>query len=105
MVNVVAPHWSEHIWLEVLKKPETVQNALFPDAPETKPHLTAAREYVRNTSSSITSAEGAQMKRMMKGKNTVSFPLSNFTSIPSLPHTILPCSSCKVLPGHVCLPS
>merc|ERR1712227_265311 len=68
MVNVVAPHWSEHIWLEVLKKTETVQNALFPDAPETKPHLTAARESVRNTASSITSAEGAQMKRMLKGK-------------------------------------
>jgi leucyl-tRNA synthetase len=70
MVNVVAPHWSEHIWLEVLKKDETIQNALFPDAPATKPHLTAAREYVRNTSSSITSAEGAQLKRMQKGKNT-----------------------------------
>ncbi|KAM0703435.1 hypothetical protein Q7P35_009374 [Cladosporium inversicolor] len=70
MVNVVAPHWSEHIWLEVLKKTETIQNARFPDAPATKAHLTAAREYVRNTSSNITSAEGAQLKRMQKGKNT-----------------------------------
>jgi leucyl-tRNA synthetase len=70
MVNVVAPHWSEHIWLEVLNKDETIQNALFPDAPATKPELTAAREYVRNTSTSITSAEGAQLKRMQKGKNT-----------------------------------
>jgi leucyl-tRNA synthetase len=80
MVNVVAPHWSEHIWLEVLKKDETIQNALFPDAPATKPELTAAREYVRNTSTSITSAEGAQLKRMQKGKNTVSFYLSHFRS-------------------------
>lgn len=70
MVTVVAPHWAEHIWLEVLKKPDTVQNARFPSAPEQKPHLTAAREYVRNTSSSITSAEGAQLKRMQKGKQT-----------------------------------
>ena len=76
MVNVVAPHWSEHIWLEVLKKPETIQNAVFPDAPATKAHLTAAREYVRNTSSSITSAEGAQLKRMQKGKNTSYNPKS-----------------------------
>lgn len=70
MVTVVAPHWSEHIWLEVLKKPDTVQNALFPKVPEQQPHLTAAREYVRNTSSNITSAEGGQLKKMQKGKQT-----------------------------------
>ncbi|GAB7362555.1 hypothetical protein MBLNU230_g2872t1 [Neophaeotheca triangularis] len=70
MLTVVAPHWSEHIWLEVLKKQETVQNALFPEVEPQKGHLTAAREYVRNTSSSITSAEGAQLKRMQKGKQT-----------------------------------
>lgn len=68
MVTVVAPHWAEHVWLEVLKKPETVQHARFPTVPEQKPELTAAREYVRGTSSSITSAEGAQLKRMQKGK-------------------------------------
>ena len=70
LVTVVAPHWAEYIWLEVLKKDDTVQNALFPSVPEQKPELTAAREYVRNTSSNITSAEGAQLKRMQKGKQT-----------------------------------
>ncbi|KAG9574708.1 leucyl-tRNA synthetase, partial [Aureobasidium melanogenum] len=35
-----------------------------------KPELTAAREYVRQTSGNITSAEGAQLKRMTKGKAT-----------------------------------
>ncbi|OQO12956.1 hypothetical protein B0A48_02420 [Cryoendolithus antarcticus] len=70
MVAVVAPHWSEHVWLEVLKKSDTVQNARFPEAREQKADLSAAREYVRNTSSSITSAEGAQLKRMAKGKST-----------------------------------
>ncbi|GAB7350190.1 hypothetical protein MBLNU459_g0852t1 [Dothideomycetes sp. NU459] len=70
MLTVVAPHWSEYIWLEVLGKENTIQNALFPEVPATKPELTAAREYIRNTSSSITSAEGAQMKRMQKGKAT-----------------------------------
>ncbi|EME49099.1 hypothetical protein DOTSEDRAFT_67979 [Dothistroma septosporum NZE10] len=69
-VAVVAPHWAEHIWLEVLQKPETVQNAIYPQAPATKPHLTAARDYVRSTSSNITSAEGAQLKKMQKGKQT-----------------------------------
>ncbi|KAK5174951.1 cytosolic leucyl tRNA synthetase [Saxophila tyrrhenica] len=69
MVTVVAPHWSEHIWLEVLKKDTTVQNAHFPSVPEQDPKLAAAREYVRATSSAITSAEGAQLKRMAKGKS------------------------------------
>jgi leucyl-tRNA synthetase len=70
MITVVAPHWAEYIWLEVLKKPDTVQNALFPSVPEQDPSITAARDYVRNTSSNITSAEGAQLKRMQKGKQT-----------------------------------
>lgn len=70
MVTVVAPHWAEHIWLEVLKKSDTVQNALFPEAPAQKPELTAAREYVRSTQSNITSGEGAQLKKMAKGKQT-----------------------------------
>ncbi|KAG9995413.1 leucyl-tRNA synthetase, partial [Aureobasidium melanogenum] len=70
MITVVAPHWAEYIWLEVLGKPSTVQNELFPQVPATKPELTAAREYVRQTSGNITSAEGAQLKRMTKGKAT-----------------------------------
>ncbi|KAF2090274.1 leucyl-tRNA synthetase [Saccharata proteae CBS 121410] len=72
LLTPVTPHWSEYMWLEVLKKPETVQNAVFPTVPAPVPALTAAREYVRNTSSNITSAEGQQVKRMAKGKN-VSF--------------------------------
>jgi leucyl-tRNA synthetase len=70
MIAVVAPHWAEYIWLEVLKKPDTIQNALFPTVPDQKPHLNAAREYVRSTQSNITSAEGAQLKKMQKGKQT-----------------------------------
>ena len=70
MLAVIAPHWSEYIWLEVLHKPSTIQNALFPSVPATDPALTAAREYVRQTSSSILSAEGAQVKRLAKGKQT-----------------------------------
>lgn len=71
MVAVVAPHWAEHIWLEVLGKKESVQLARFPwDVPALKPDLTQAREYVRGTTSNITSAEGAQLKKMAKGKQT-----------------------------------
>ncbi|KAK4909560.1 cytosolic leucyl tRNA synthetase [Elasticomyces elasticus] len=68
MVTVVAPHWAEHIWLEVLGKEDSVQNARWPEVEASKPELDAAREYVRSTSSNITSAEGAQLKKMSKGK-------------------------------------
>lgn len=77
MLAVIAPHWSEHIWLEVLRKPTSIQHELFPSVPTTDPALTAAREYVRNTSSSITSAEGAQIKRLAKGKQSNYDPKSD----------------------------
>ena len=64
----ITPHWSEYVWLEVLGKPETIQKALYPEVPAAKPALTAAREYVRTTSSNINSAESTQQKRAAKGK-------------------------------------
>lgn len=66
----IAPHWAEYVWLEILKKPETVHNALFPQVPEQSPELTAITTYVRTTSSSITSAEAQLAKKASKGKNT-----------------------------------
>ena len=70
LITPIAPHWADYIWSEVLKTtaPSTIQNALWPDVPTPNPSLTAAREYVRSTSSAITSAEAAQQKRKEKGK-------------------------------------
>lgn len=69
MLTPIAPHWADYIWQEVLKKPHTIQNALWPEIAAVKPDLTAATEYVRATASSITSAEGVQTKKLAKGKN------------------------------------
>lgn len=69
LLTVIAPHWSEYIWLEVLSKPHTIQNALWPSVPAPDPALSAAREYVRAVSSNITSAEAAQQKKKAKGKD------------------------------------
>jgi leucyl-tRNA synthetase len=69
LLTVIAPHWSEYIWLEVLNKPSTIQNALYPVVSAPRADLTAAREYVRATSSNITSAEAAQQKKKAKGKD------------------------------------
>ncbi|KAF2751489.1 leucyl-tRNA synthetase [Sporormia fimetaria CBS 119925] len=68
LLTPIAPHWAEYIWLEVLKKPNTIQNARFPEAAPIDAGLTATRAYIRTTLSNITSAEGAQQKKMAKGK-------------------------------------
>ncbi|KAI4666256.1 uncharacterized protein J4E79_002293 [Alternaria viburni] len=68
LLTPIAPHWSEYIWLEVLKNKETVQKALWPKVPEPNASLTAAREFVRQTQTNITSAEGNAIKKLSKGK-------------------------------------
>jgi leucyl-tRNA synthetase len=70
LLAVVTPHWSEYIWLEVLKKEDTIHNAQFPEIKEVDASLSAKRDYVRNTASNINSAEGLQLKKKAKGKET-----------------------------------
>ncbi|KAL9126788.1 MAG: hypothetical protein Q9217_004215 [Psora testacea] len=74
LITPVAPHWADYIWQEVLHHDNTIQNALWPTVSAPDPSLTAAREYVRATSSAITSAEAAQQKRRDKGKATTFDP-------------------------------
>ena len=72
LITPIAPHWADYIWTEVLHKPDTIQTALYPKCPLPDPMLTAALNYIRSTSSAITSAEANAVKKMSKGKN-VSF--------------------------------
>lgn len=69
LLTPVAPHWAEYMHIDVLGNTNSIQTALFPTVPSPTPELTAAREYVRATSSNITSTEGAQQKKLAKGKN------------------------------------
>ncbi|CCT67024.1 probable leucine--tRNA ligase, cytosolic [Fusarium fujikuroi IMI 58289] len=70
LLAVVAPHWSEYIWLEVLKNKGTIHNARFPEIREVDASLSAKRDYVRTTASNVNSAEGLQLKKKAKGKET-----------------------------------
>ncbi|KAL8921893.1 MAG: hypothetical protein Q9208_005497 [Pyrenodesmia sp. 3 TL-2023] len=70
LVTPIAPHWADYIWQEVLQKPTTIQNALWPIVPQSDAGLTAAYSYIRTTSSAITSAEGHQIRKKSKGKST-----------------------------------
>ncbi|XHG01555.1 2-isopropylmalate synthase [Aspergillus wentii] len=70
MLAPIAPHWAEYIWLEVLKKSESIHFARFPEVPEPSAELSAASNYVRGTSSNITSSEAAYAKKLSKGKTS-----------------------------------
>ncbi|KAL9009498.1 MAG: hypothetical protein Q9173_005476 [Seirophora scorigena] len=70
IISPIAPHWADYIWQEVLHKPTTIQNALWPDVPQPDAGLTAAYTYIRAISSAITSAEGHQIRKKSKGKAT-----------------------------------
>ncbi|KAK1754414.1 leucine--tRNA ligase, cytoplasmic [Echria macrotheca] len=70
ILTPIAPHWADYIWQEVLGEPRSIQFATFPVVPAADPALSAAREYVKTTSSNINSAESAQLKKMAKGKQS-----------------------------------
>lgn len=75
LITPIAPHWAEYMWLEVLQNPDSIQLAQWPsDVPTANPALTAAREYVKTTSSNITSAEAQAAKKMAKGKTAAFDP-------------------------------
>jgi len=73
----LAPHWSEYMWLDVLGEATSIQHALFPNVSPPSHALTAARDYVRSTTSNITSAEGQQVKKLAKGKAASFDPKKN----------------------------
>lgn len=66
----IAPHFSEYLWLKVLKEKESINKATFPEVPAVDPVLSAAREYIKDTASNVNSAESAQLKKKAKGKAT-----------------------------------
>ncbi|KAF9883481.1 cytosolic leucyl tRNA synthetase [Aspergillus nanangensis] len=70
LMAIIAPHWAEYVWLEVLKKPESIHNARFPEVPEPSVSLSAAAAYVRTLSSNITSSEATLTKKLAKGKSS-----------------------------------
>lgn len=70
---VLAPlisHWAEYIHCDVLRStcPASIHLVSFPQVADQDARLVAIRDYVRAVASSITSAEGAQQKKLAKGK-------------------------------------
>jgi leucyl-tRNA synthetase len=82
----IAPHWSEYIWRDVLKKVRrllsshlrqdgTVQDAKFPtpSCPEDTV-IGASQTYIKSLSDAVHQAEGLQMKKKAKGKQSTFDP-------------------------------
>lgn len=74
IISTIAPHWAEYMWMEVLQKDSSIQLARWPSVPAADRNLTAMREYVKGTTSNITSAEAQASKKMAKGKTAAFDP-------------------------------
>ncbi|KAH6579719.1 hypothetical protein BASA61_010062 [Batrachochytrium salamandrivorans] len=60
------PHWSEHVWSDVLKKPTSIMSARWPETSPPDLSLLAAATYVRELGSKIRSADDAAAKKRSK---------------------------------------
>ncbi|KAL2023609.1 hypothetical protein VTK56DRAFT_1766 [Thermocarpiscus australiensis] len=74
MICVVAPHWADYIWREVLLRPSTIQLVTFPNVPEPDLELEATSDYIRTTTARILAAHASQQKRLVKGKRLLFDP-------------------------------
>lgn len=69
MISVIAPHWAEYVWQDVLKNTTSVQNERFP-TPDAAfdTSLTKALTYIRTIAGRVASTEGAVMAKLKKNK-------------------------------------
>ena len=74
LMSPISPHFCEYIWQKILKEPGTIHRARFPEVPPVDTSLSAAREYIKTTASSVNSAESNQLKKKAKGKATAFDP-------------------------------
>lgn len=66
----LAPHWAEHIWLEVLGQKSSIQTARWPETPPTNTAWIHTLGYIQTTLSNVAAAESQQHKKLAKGKKT-----------------------------------
>ena len=63
----ITPHWSDHVWTELLKKDSSIMNARWPTFESTPDEsLIAAANYIRGIGSTIRSAEDVIARKKAK---------------------------------------
>ena len=68
LLSPITPHWSEHIWKEILGKTSSVTQALWPVTETVDESILSAANYVRGICNTIRSSEDvAAKKRAKKG--------------------------------------
>lgn len=66
----ITPHWSEHIWRDLLHKEGTITAAKFPEpSGPVDESVLAAANYIRNTIKAVRDAENNLQKKKKKGKS------------------------------------
>lgn len=68
LMTPIAPHFAEYLWLEVLRKDRSIHWADYPHYAPEVPKLTDIKSYITTTTSSITSVQANQLKKLAKGK-------------------------------------
>ncbi|KAI9032188.1 hypothetical protein DFJ74DRAFT_653553 [Hyaloraphidium curvatum] len=66
LLTPIAPHWSEYIWREVLKKPSTVLDQPLPKPQPNDESVMAAANYLRSLLGEIRSAESLAARKAAK---------------------------------------
>jgi leucyl-tRNA synthetase len=74
LITPIAPHWAESLWIDLLKKPSTIQNELWPTVAQPDITLSAAGEYIRSSATLVFQAEAHQVKKLQKGKQAAFDP-------------------------------
>ncbi|PCH43011.1 leucyl-tRNA synthetase [Wolfiporia cocos MD-104 SS10] len=68
LICPIAPHFSEHIWKTVLKEPESVHLARWPESRVADQTIIDAAAYMRGTIKTMRDAELSLLKKMNKGR-------------------------------------
>lgn len=70
LLSPFTPHFSEHVWQNVLGETGSIQNARFPESVDADVAVLQQTDYMRSVVDNLRSAEATAARRKGKGKNT-----------------------------------
>ena len=77
----ITPHWSESIWIDLLKESKSILKASWPESKPVDNSILAGAKYIQSVVSSIRSAEDAAAKKKNKKSKTVAPTLPSLLTL------------------------
>ena len=74
LITPFTPHYSEHIWRNILDETTSIQTARYPEWKPVEPKSLAQLEYMRGVVDNMRSAEATLLKRSKKGQKAAYDP-------------------------------